>query len=232
MKSIAPITSFSCTHARGAVTVQRQRGASLFIALVALVLMTIAGFSLMRSVDTGNVIAGNMAFREVTVQAADLGIEAAAAYLNVTVSPSPDANLPNGCTVASVDTSTDPDTVTLGTCLYSSRLLPEDDNGVPYVNWASANIPETNTNGVSYKFVVERLCDPSLATLTVGQAAKYLQVLDKCVSSVLDPGLSSSGGSAYGGGSVSKITPIHYRVTVRTSGPRNTVSFVQTLMLR
>lgn len=207
----------------------KQRGASLFIALIALVLMTIAGFSLMRSVDTGNVIAGNMAFREVTVHASDLGIEAAADYINATVAPSPDANLPSGCTVAALATST------RGTCRYSARELPlhADEDGLPYVDWTSASIPETTTNGVTYQYVVDRLCNPDTSvTVDTGQAAKYLQTMDVCTTSVLDPGGSASGGSAYSGGAPSKITPIHYRVTVRTRGPRNTVSFVQALLLR
>ncbi len=208
----------------------KQQGASLLIALIALVLMTIAGFSLMRSVDTGNVIAGNMAFREVTVHASDLGIEAAAAYINATVAPSPDANLPAGCTVAALASST------RGTCRYSARELPEhaDENGLPYVDWTSTvSIPETTTNGVTYQFVVDRLCNPDTSVaVNTGQAAKYLQTMDVCTTSVLDPGGSASGGSAYSGGAPSKITPIHYRVTVRTRGPRNTVSFVQALLLR
>jgi len=228
MKSTTPISSWSFRRACAAPTIKKQRGASLFIALVALVLMTIAGFSLMRSVDTGNVIAGNMAFREVTVLAADLGIEAAAAYLNATVAPAPDANLPGGCVVASIATNT------RGTCRYSARALPEDDDGIPFVDWTSTgNILETNTNGLTYQFVVERLCNPdTTVNVNVGQAAKYGDAKNRCASSVLDEGKSASGGTAYGGGSVSKITPIHYRVTVRTRGPRNTVSFVQTLMVR
>lgn len=230
MDSMILVPSITSTPMRSASGGGRQRGASLIIALIALVLMTIAGFSLMRSVDTGNVIAGNMAFREVTVHASDLGVEAAAIYINGTVAPAPDADLPSGCTVASLATGT------RGTCRYSARELPEhsDDQGIPYVDWSStASIPQTTTNGVTYQYVVERLCNPdTTVSINTGQAAKYLQNNDKCATSVLDPGGSASGGSAYGGGAVSKITPIHYRVTVRTTGPRNTVSFVQALLLR
>lgn len=232
MNSTSQVASFPVRRSRSGALPGRQRGVSLLIALIALVLMTIAGFSLMRSVDTGNVIAGNMAFREVTVHASDLGIEAAATYLNATIAPSPDADLPSGCAVAAAATASD-DAVP-GTCRYAARTLPEDDDGIPLVNWSStANIPETTTNGVTYQFVVERLCNPDTSvSVEVGQAAKYIDAKNICTSSVLDEGKSASGGSAYGGGSVSRITPIHYRVTVRTRGPRNTVSFVQTLMLR
>ena len=204
-----------------------QRGVSLFIALVALVLMTIAGFALMRSVDTGNVIAGNMAFREVTVHAADLGIEDAADYLNVTISPAPDGNLPNGCVAGT-------SAANLGTCLYSARTLPENDFGLPFVDWTStATIPETTVGAVTYQYVVDRLCNPdTTVTVDLGKAPRYGPSKELCVTAVLDEGKSFTANKAYSGGMPSRITPIHYRLTVRVRGPRNTVSFVQTLMER
>lgn len=199
----------------------RQRGVSLFIALVALVLMTIAGFSLMRSVDTGNVIAGNMAFRDVTVHSADLGIETAAAYVNTTVAPSPDGNLPNGCVVATA--------TALGTCRYTARVQAELANGVPRINWSSANIPAVAANGVTYQYVVERLCNPDAAvSVTLGQAAKNDIAKELCATRVIQSGGSHKPGAP----PVSPIVPVKYRVTVRVTGPRNTVSTVQTILER
>jgi Tfp pilus assembly protein PilX len=45
----------------------RIRGAVLFIALIVLVAMTLAGIAIMRSVDTATLIAGNLAFKQGTV---------------------------------------------------------------------------------------------------------------------------------------------------------------------
>ncbi len=59
----------------------RQRGAVLFISLIVLVAMTLAGIALMRSVDTGNLIAGNLAFRNAAINASDGGLEAARGWL-------------------------------------------------------------------------------------------------------------------------------------------------------
>jgi Tfp pilus assembly protein PilX len=53
----------------------RQRGAILFIALIVLVAMTLAGIALMRSVDTNVLIAGNLAFRQGATAAGDYGVE-------------------------------------------------------------------------------------------------------------------------------------------------------------
>jgi type IV pilus assembly protein PilX len=54
-----------------------QRGVVLFIALIVLVAMTLAGIGMMRSVDTNNMIAGNLAFKSAAASAGDAAIEAA-----------------------------------------------------------------------------------------------------------------------------------------------------------
>ena len=59
----------------------RARGAVLFIALIVLVAMTLAGIAIMRSVDTATLIAGNLAFKQGTVQSSDNGIEVAYQWL-------------------------------------------------------------------------------------------------------------------------------------------------------
>jgi Tfp pilus assembly protein PilX len=53
-----------------------QRGVVLLIALIILVAMTLAGIGMMRSIDTGSVIAGNMAFKQATLNASDAGTNA------------------------------------------------------------------------------------------------------------------------------------------------------------
>ena len=201
----------------------RQRGVSLFVAIVALVLMTIAGLSMMRLVDTGNVIAGNLAFREGAVNAADTGIEAAATYLNTVISPSPDVNLPVGCTVGTSASA-------LGTCRYSARIMPEDDKGLPFVDWSNtANIPVTSLNGNDVQFVVERLCNPSTSlTVTLG-AIPYLEDSKGPCSITPRDGMRSNMG-----GKPPPPMPVEiiYRITIRVQGPRNTITMVQAIQGR
>ena len=64
-----PIPRYSPQMPRG------QQGVVLFIALIVLVAMTLAGIGMVRSIDTGNLIAGNLAFKQATLQASDSGIE-------------------------------------------------------------------------------------------------------------------------------------------------------------
>jgi len=58
-----------------------QRGVVLFIALIVLVAMSLAGIALIRNVDSGQVIAGNLAFRQAAMHVGDIGIEAGRAWL-------------------------------------------------------------------------------------------------------------------------------------------------------
>ena len=58
-------------------TPRSQRGVILLIALIMLVAMTLAAIGMIRSVDTGSVIAGNMAFKQATLNASDAGTNAA-----------------------------------------------------------------------------------------------------------------------------------------------------------
>src|SRR5690606_14640309 len=59
----------------------RQKGVVLLIALVILIAMTLAGIALVRSVETGNLVAGNLAFKQSLAYVGDRGNEEAIAWL-------------------------------------------------------------------------------------------------------------------------------------------------------
>lgn len=196
--------------------IARQRGASLFIALVALAIMMLAGLALVRSVDTSNLIAGNLTFKEAAVSASDTGIETAVAYLNATVGPAPDANLPAGCSA--------------GTCKYYARVQNEDTQGIPSgINWSHANLAGTTVNGYTVQYIVERLCSQA-GTITLGTSPTYNTAAPVCYTTPVDTKTSKKGGA---GPSVSPTgVEIMYRLTVRVAGPRNTVTMLQTILGR
>lgn len=62
----------------------RQKGAVLFIALIALVIMMMGVLALLRSVDSATGIAGNIGFRQQGVAATDIAVEAATNWLAAT----------------------------------------------------------------------------------------------------------------------------------------------------
>lgn len=185
----------------------------LFIALIVLVTMTLAGLALIRSVDTSNVIAGNLAFRQGAVQASDAGVEAVVAALPGILSASQDTDIPNKyyATMRKLDTNNKK---------IPLQNEPNDPNNQP-INWDSAPsavVKDPIGGGDLYKayYVIERMCsvtpvtDP--ATQCVADAAK------------------DDGSHKPPGPRIKSPPGVYYRVTLRVSGPRNTVSYVQVIL--
>ena len=71
MRNPAPISRFR----------HRQNGVVLFIALIAMVILSLAGIGLMRSVDTSTAVASNIAFRQGSIGPINNAIEVAIDHL-------------------------------------------------------------------------------------------------------------------------------------------------------
>lgn len=182
----------------------KQSGTALFVALIAIVALSFAGLALIRSVDTTNIIAGNLAFRQGTLHASDVGIENAFNDLATIVVSSLDANYPSGCAT--------------GACKYYPIEQAVDTRGVPTViNWS--NVPSITVNSdYSVKYVIDRQCQGP---------APVTDITGSCSSTS-----PTGGGSKKAGAPVfSSSQLVYYRVTVQTTGPRNTTSLVQALVL-
>lgn len=182
-----------------------QIGVALFIALISLVALSFAGLALMRSVDTTNVVSGNLAFRQATLHVTDVGVETAMTTLGTIATTSLEANYPAGCAV--------------GACNYYATQQVEDARGIPSsINWTGGGaVPATPVDGnYSVQYVIDRLCKgPTPVTDIVGSCYASAQV---------------GGGTKRSGGVVfSSAQQVYYRATVRVVGPRNTVSIVQTI---
>lgn len=186
-----------------------------------LVIITLAGIALLRSVNIGALVAGNLAFKDATMQATSIGMEEAATYLNNTVRTVPNADIPQFvCSGHFVGH--------LGTCRYYARVQPEDTDGAPFINWASGTIPVTTIN-TSYQvqYVIERLCTADVSIpVALPVPATMDRAADRCHTTTADPG----GGK--GGGAIQPDMPVAvmYKVTVRVTGPRNATSITQTIL--
>ncbi len=100
---------------------------------------------------------------------------------------------------------------------YFALAQALDANGLPSsVNWA--NIPETTVGNYNLQFVVERLCNGALPV------ADYAL---QCASSQ-----ASIGGSKKIGANNLTSNVLFYRVTVRATGPKGTLTFVQVILQR
>lgn len=166
-------TPARCRPPRAAAV--NQQGMVLFIALIVLVAMTLAGIALVRSVDTANVIAGNLTFKQATLQAGDLGVEAAFNALPTIIAGSVDTDLTPAAS------STNPNY-----WYYASRRTI-DANGVPTqqqygasgtavaIDWTQVPIVST-TAGNAVQIVIDRLCQgPRRSSTCWGNALQTRQ---------------------------------------------------------
>ena len=196
-----------------------QSGVILFISLIVLVAMTLAGIALMRSVDTNVLVAGNLAFRQGATMAGDWGIEEARAWLN--------ANPGN------VLYGSQPG-VTNGTSYYANFQSGVDLLGVGSAsddfNWTGGSSPARNLGtdavGNEVRYIIHRLCqfdgDPNSA------AANCVKFSGGGGSTAASTG--TKGVVGYGTAALPGVSVVYYRVTVRVAGPRNTLSFVQAIL--
>ncbi|QAU33792.1 hypothetical protein [Janthinobacterium sp. 17J80-10] len=185
----------------------RQDGIVLVIALIVLVALTLSGIALMRSVDTGNLIAGNMAFQQSAVRSGDVGVEAAVTWLDGVKGGADPAQLnasdsTNGY-VAMIENPASGqswDAFWTATLAAKAVSLAQDEAG----------------NTVSY--IIHRMC----ATTGIKAGAS-------CSDSAA---VKATAANAEEGGQVQLNTTsaVYFRITVRTAGPRGTVSYVQAVV--
>ncbi len=200
----------------------RQSGAVLVITLIVLVAMTIAVISLMRSVDTTNIIAGNLAFRQSATHSADAGIEDAINNLLpflVNSAQLTALNCPAGFGYKSFyEPNLDPPTArsweafwnSLGSCPHT---MQKDANGNTVD--AANNIVAL---GSTIQYIVEAMCDQN------GQIGSCAHPPPGAIASCAGSNKGSSNQGCPDGGRN------YYRITSRVQGPRNTVSYVQTIV--
>ncbi len=188
---------------------KRQRGTVLFIALIVLVAMTLAGIAIMRSVDTATLIAGNLAFKQATIQSADNGVEQAYQWL-----------LANRAVLANTN---------LSTGYYSSRPGAEPDWNDP-LTWASAVTVGTDAAGNTTSYLIHRLCNCSDTAYNGTCATGNAQQCALTTASNVAPPPAQGDSFSVGASRYLETPKQYYRITVRTQGPRNTTSYVQSMV--
>jgi len=188
----------------------KQKGVVLFITLIVLVAMTLAAISLVRSVDTTNVIAGNLAFHQAATHSGDAGVEAAVAWLE---------NPPSGVDLTqnnpaypfySESRRADPSSSTSWDSYWTSSLAP----------FAQTLPADAAGNTVSY--VVDRMCD--------GAGAPGIPGLSCTESVVATTSTAASSSQGAGQHALQYTSQVYYRITVRIAGPRNTISYIQSIV--
>lgn len=183
-----------------------QQGLVLVIALIVLVLVSLGGVALMRSVDTATLVAGNLAFQQAATRASDTGVERAIAVLQQKASDgSLDSNDTTNGYLATMRSTDSPATGQSWQAFWNSNLS------------GSAFDMGTDQFGNQVFFVIHRLCANASPPSSGGQ----------CVTS---PSTTTATGNSEEAGQIQlqgSSGRVYYRITVRVAGPRRTESYVQ-----
>lgn len=185
-----------------------QRGTVLIVALILLVVLTLAGIALVRSVWTSNIIAGNLAFQQAATHSADQGIETAIAFLEANAGGAVlQANRLTGTGVRYVALRQDPASGQSWDAFWTSTLAGS----------GAVNTLPTDAAGNTVSYVIHRLCNATGAPSYPG-----------CSASATQSNEDSSKGA--GVGQLESVRKVYYRITARVTGPRNTLSYVQAIV--
>jgi type IV pilus assembly protein PilX len=206
---------------------RRQEGVVLMVALIVLIAMTLAGIGIMRSIDTGTLVSGNIGFRQAAVSSADVSLEPIHQWITIH------------------RTELDTDNPALG--YYSTRQDSVDitgnrtEGGLDGVDWGgsdptqpvkaalySPTLPSpgppgaTLPNGYTVYYLINRLCTLPGSVNLPNQS---------CSTAQLAAEGSTHDAPDYSSYPLRSKNSVYYRVTARVSGPKNTVSYVQSVFI-
>jgi Tfp pilus assembly protein PilX len=179
-----------------------QSGVVLIVALIVLIVMTLAGLALLRQMGVGTSIAGNVAFKENATSVADRGTEFARAWIRINSALTASDSIPDGY-LSSWAGGVDPTAFNWDT---QSRTLTDDQA----------------QTGNTARIIIQRLCaTPNMSAIDPAQ---------RCSDSPVVNGGQSHGGGGYPSVLPGASPSPFFRITTRVDGPRNTVSYTQVLM--
>lgn len=208
-----------------------QRGISLLFALMALVVISLAAVALVRSVDTSSLVIGNLGFKQDATAAASQAAEQAVTYLNTAAPATLEQDvIASGYYAASRDlldvtgqrsTSTSRDVVDWnqdGCKLYATGSY---QTCVKPVN------TEISLNGGANKarYIITRLCSAVGAPSSVDCATPL-------GSALTGGGNKGAVDYSHGRADVKVVNAQYYRIVVRSTSARGTVSFTETMVQR
>lgn len=195
-------------HADGSRTPGKQAGVVLIIALIVLVAMSLAAIALVRSIDTANIITGNLGFKQAATHSGDTGTESAIAWLESNNNATLNNNLPANGYFAS---RADPAAGQSWDAFWTATLAAQ----------AVTLAPDAAGNTASY--VIHRLCN---------QAGSRDPNINPGISCSVSPVAAGNDCVEAGCGQnkLNAAAQLYYRITTRIAGPRNTVSYVQAVV--
>jgi Tfp pilus assembly protein PilX len=199
--------------------IAKQRGVSLFFALVCLVSIMLAAVALVRSVDTSTLISGNLAFQQSATASSDAGTEAAITWLATVEAANTAKNVLND--------PSHPFNVDDATKGYYSSLDPAKSltasSGSRFL-WDSTDSKALaiDSSGNTTSYVIQRMCRTPGVAIKDASCLFSGAIQDTNGQNIPLPQEICKGA----GCPVAGQTP-QLRITSRTLGPKNTLSYVQ-----
>jgi type IV pilus assembly protein PilX len=207
----------------------RQRGISLIVVLIGLVIISFAAVALLRSTDTATLIAGNLGFKKAALASGDAGSEAAITWLNANAV---------GTTLYSDVTASGYYSSSRSGCDITGSRTPNNPNDD--VAWTGAAQPACNVTplqigtpagaqaGYTVSYVINRMCNAAGNPGSVLAADGITAMICSSADSSGDADGSTKVGPDYSGYAFTGTSRTYYRITTRIDGPRNTVRYSQT----
>jgi len=193
----------------------RQRGLVLFFALIALVVMSLAAVALIRSVDTSTMIAGNLAFKQSATASADRGVEAAISALSAMQAGDTLLVMMDDAYIFNQDNPANG---------YYSNADDIALNLTDPANWVDGISVDagTDASGNGVRYIIQRMCRQPNIKLRTTNCLFSAPTLD--TNGQDTPVISTQ---CNGAGCPKVGQSPEYRITSRTDGPGNTVSYIQ-----
>jgi hypothetical protein len=215
--------------------VRRQHGASLMFALITLVALALAATALVRSVDTAAVVMGNLGAKKATAVAADRATQQAIKYLVSDLAEATRLNdQPNqGYYATSKEDyditgfdGTDPNRKLVnwdvdGSCAYATSGTCDPQTR------PSDTFTVDQTGRIEARWLITRLC--STAGIDAKGPSNNNCAVALKASVMKDSNAGAPTQSTGGGFSIQNQQPF-YRIVVRVKGPRNAVTYTETIV--
>lgn len=174
---------------------QSQQGASLLIVLVILMVLLLGALSMARLTETSTSISGNIAFKDSSIQASEIGVSEAFARLR---------------TVTDLEQDLDG--------WYFASIKGDDSTGLP-LNVDYSKVAQVSSGSFTVSYIVERMCTGTTPILDLNA---------QCVIKKLP----TTGSAKAGMEALETAAAKEYRITVLVTGPKNTKTYVQTMVVR
>ena len=201
----------------------KQSGSALIVTMMIMVIMAITGLALLRAVDTGNLVAGNIGFKQAAIISADSALKDSANFLSTAT--------------LTADSAADGYYAT-GNQVYDWTGQSTPGDTTDDVDWDGTNsgittkakqltFPNGTTvdaSGNRAYYIINRLCDHTGSSGAVGTSCATSNSQSTATG-------STKVGASYGQKALTTTVQVYYRITVKVVGPRNTVSYSQAFLL-